>query len=619
MLRRGRFMRILIFIEHKYLLDYFLHIGHYLVKQNFNVTIGSPFKIVDKFINSKLMNRQDLKNITDHDVLWLNTDSIDCVENKITVIFTMHAAGYELNRFIPSTRILKRADYLFVARANFQNIPSDSFANLLPVSYANNFCIVPVGYPKIDKIIDSKATCYSNEKNNVIVALTDLRDNDFDTSDIIISVIDIIFKNTEYGVILRPFPSDMTTDIIQNIIIKYEKNSKFKISTGSYVNDFYKSNFMVMVGRQTATTAYTYSYSMDSGVIFINNENKNTIYNECDIGIALRTDFTPGIFLRAMVQIESDEIKSKISLSRKIKLQYYNESLKRISNVFKAIKSNKNIDNSFVFERKCEKFNLEKAQERLFYLCESLEQSSYIVLDYFREWEKSESRVSEVFVENFIQYFEMYNKRAKKDYFYLFKGYFLLYVFNKLYDKVDNDLLKRKLLEISKEEFAKLKNPSKDCCLNMFEVTIKSGGFIDLESENKFSEAMLYLQLSIYYENRNSDMSFEYAERYIKNIFPYDMDLFFKNLRESYVIYGNGDILKILVKYIKHTNNPLPEFLFNKEPSLDYLEGVPFLRMSKSIPLTNIFIISKKSYHLIKEEILLHDPDATFLNEKYNF
>lgn len=134
--------------------------------------------------------------------------------------------------------------------------------------------LINTGYLKLDLIY--KRVFRKNKKitKKILIAPVYSKANKkFTLSDKLDEIIDLILKGSNYEIIYRPHPLDLTAQgsvkLLGKIITKYKNNRRFILDTNSdYTKSFINSDVML---TDLSTIAYTYSFSSLKPVLFFNN------------------------------------------------------------------------------------------------------------------------------------------------------------------------------------------------------------------------------------------------------------------------------------------------------------------------------------------------------------
>ena len=134
--------------------------------------------------------------------------------------------------------------------------------------------LINTGYLKLDLIY--KRVFRKNKKitKKILIAPVYSKANKkFTLSDKLDEIIGLILKGSNYEIIYRPHPLDLTAQgsvkLLEKIITKYKNNRRFILDTNSdYTKSFINSDVML---TDLSTIAYTYSFSSLKPVLFFNN------------------------------------------------------------------------------------------------------------------------------------------------------------------------------------------------------------------------------------------------------------------------------------------------------------------------------------------------------------
>ena len=233
---------------------------------------------------------------------------------------------------------LKNYDYIFVASKEAVIGTKKMFEKsfLLPPK------IYETGYYKLDFFLQNKKKI--QRKNYILIAPTGI--NGFSKLTMVKDlkiIIEKIFLETKYNIILRPHPRDRNNDIYNKIRVKYSNNDKFEFDTSpNYYQVYSKSKLMI---TDISGTAYTYAFLTLSPVIFYsisdkilkkyNYSNLNFFKNRNKIGVIINSH------KKLVKNISLIEKKysyfSKSSLNLRKKLKYLNKSKYIIKEIIKKI------------------------------------------------------------------------------------------------------------------------------------------------------------------------------------------------------------------------------------------------------------------------------------------
>lgn len=370
---------LLIYFNNSYLEDYFIEIYKTLYSVfGDRIYLSASYEIKSYDIKYEILNPQELIHKKNY-LIWTTAELLKFANKNSKLITSYHHAGYGENIFVVNTNVLRYADYLICSLYSPPKEYYQNYENLLFEQKCTPLKIIPIGYPKLDKCIDY---CQKGEKDAIIVALTDIIDNDFKLDDLLMNLLNLLIIQTKKNIIFRPFPDNINHPIIKNICEYFSYNDRFILSEGSYLEHFKKSDLMIFIGRENATTAYTFAYSTLKGVIFINPMISED-YFEIDIGIVVKDLNNLDKFI---LKIKNKELEEKIKNSRQNNVINISNSLQCL------VKNIKNIFDEEVFEynlsRKSWKFDIIESIKKLHQMtinsrnASNVDLNSYILYDY---------------------------------------------------------------------------------------------------------------------------------------------------------------------------------------------------------------------------------------------
>ena len=234
---------------------------------------------------------------------------------------------------------LKNYDYIFVASKEAKI----GTQNMLKKNFVSTPKIYETGYYKLDYFLRNKEHI-KNKKNYILIAPTGI--NGFSKLTMVkdlIKIIEKIFLETKYNIILRPHPRDRENAIYDKIKKRFNNNSKFEFDTSpNYYQVYVKSKIMM---TDISGTAYTYAFLTLSPVIFysisektikrFNYSNLNFFKNRNKIGIIINSYNKLGNKISFIEKKYSYFSKSSLKLRKKLK--YLNKSKYIIKEIVKKI------------------------------------------------------------------------------------------------------------------------------------------------------------------------------------------------------------------------------------------------------------------------------------------
>jgi hypothetical protein len=278
--------KLFLYFEQGYLTDYFVSVAVALNKKFVNkIVLGSAIELTKLQVETVKINKLELATLP-YSYVWTTVDLLPFVSISAFKICTVHHAGYGENLFIPNFKILALADVFLCCTFSPEiQFHEGVFSNLVEVKDKRQFSIVPIGYPKFDHCWHH---CQAQKvKTSIMVALTDINDIHYDALKQLRICFQLLLENTEDTIIFRPFPRDLNLPKVKKLISEFSASHKFLVSEGSYIDCFSSSKLMIFLGRKDATTAYTYAYSTETPVLFIEPSISKKI-QERDIGYSIQ-------------------------------------------------------------------------------------------------------------------------------------------------------------------------------------------------------------------------------------------------------------------------------------------------------------------------------------------
>ena len=132
--------------------------------------------------------------------------------------------------------------------------------------------IYETGYPKLDYLRKKKIKKKLSEKM-IVIAPSDYRHiPKLSIYNEIEMIIDLILSKTSFKVYFRPYPGNLGSKKVLNLVNKYKKNNKFILDdSNDYFKVYAKSNYLL---TDISGTAVTYSFFTNRKVIFYSRDEK---------------------------------------------------------------------------------------------------------------------------------------------------------------------------------------------------------------------------------------------------------------------------------------------------------------------------------------------------------
>ena len=232
----------------------------------------------------------------------------------------------------------EKIDYIFSSSEILNNFFKKRFQKYELKKKPN---LINTGYLKLDLIY--KRVFRKNKKiiEKILIAPVYSKANKkFTLSDKLDEIIDLILKGSNYEVIYRPHPLDLTSQgsvkLLEKITTKYKNNRRFILDTNSdYTKSFINSDVML---TDLSTIAYTYSFSSLKPVLFFNKNflglSKQQFFNSYffkDRKIIGKVIKNPKDIVRYMnkLNLKLTIYKKKIFKLRKKRIKYFGISENR--------------------------------------------------------------------------------------------------------------------------------------------------------------------------------------------------------------------------------------------------------------------------------------------------
>ena len=252
-------------------------ISDYYINPLFNSKYRKNHKL---YILENLTNFRFAKNIIQERHLKLLIGVDIFFNNYLCNTFPKHHQKIYIHHDIYDTPITNRKvyrelkdrlikyDYILLPSIKSKSIFDDLGINF----YLNNIKFEYIGYFKLD--LFKKIKKIRKKTNKIVIAPTNfLSFPSMSLYQNIYKIINIILKNSNFDVILRPHPSNFESSKIKSIIKRYKNNKRFFLDKSkNYFNIYNNSDFLI---SDLSGTAYTYSIMTRKPVIFYSNYERN--------------------------------------------------------------------------------------------------------------------------------------------------------------------------------------------------------------------------------------------------------------------------------------------------------------------------------------------------------
>ncbi|WP_419771195.1 MAG: hypothetical protein ACNI3C_05215 [Candidatus Marinarcus sp.] len=176
------------------------------------------------------------------------------------------------------------ADYICLpTQTQFKYVKNLMIENLDKIN--KQLCLIPLGYPKLEKLEKDLVSSYNNEKNAICYAPTLLTHNDEFLATLSlkngIEIIDFLLNNFEYNVIFRPHPLIIQSEVngkqyVLDILKTFGNNPRFIYDDSSYYAETF-SKTLVMIS-DFSSTMQTFAFATLQPFIALSNSNFDKLY-----------------------------------------------------------------------------------------------------------------------------------------------------------------------------------------------------------------------------------------------------------------------------------------------------------------------------------------------------
>ena len=236
-------------------------------------------------------------------------------------------------------RLLKY-DLIFVASKKSQLKVLEMFKKY---DFNNIPKIIETGYVKLDYILKNFKSEIDTQKDAILIAPTEFEGfPELSMKNKIKNIIEILLKNTNKKIILRPHPRNRKHKTFVQIKDEYFDNDKFIFDDSeNYIKTYIRSDLMI---TDMSGTAYTFAFISLCPIIFFsisedhlkqNNYNSHSFYKNREIvgkTILKENDLINTIDYLMLNKIE---FKNKIKNLRS-EMKYCNKSTERLIDIFKS-------------------------------------------------------------------------------------------------------------------------------------------------------------------------------------------------------------------------------------------------------------------------------------------
>ncbi|MCF2948118.1 hypothetical protein L0668_08375 [Paraglaciecola aquimarina] len=603
--------KLLLYFEQAYLQDYFITVANHLHQEFPNlVSLGSPKELPEFPYKTILITKEKLHSCQ-HDYVWTTADLLDYVNNQAFKLATFHHAGYGESVFIPNSNTLRQADLIMCA--TYQptvKVKADAFQNLIQIDNSKKLLIGAIGYPKFDRCWHA---CKQQQiKDTIIVCLTDVDDihyHVFEQLDICLST---LLQQTKDNIVLRPFPRDLNKTSFKELINKFSSNERFRVSQGSYISTFATSKYMVFFGRKDATTAYTYAYSTEKPVLFIEPHISARI-NKRDIGYSIQNSSFLTLGIEA---INQDPATNRILNSRQSSIDFVGHSLDRIKQVigyycFSQTSMNKDV---YEYTLNPNTFNLPKALNSLLELVDHVANTakqhgnSYIITDYLNYYlKKLPKSLLHGKEERLILFVIRAEDHIQPSSFFSVTSLMLLTAEKNAVVIPAKQV--SELTRITKKKYNEIDSPSELFRRKALDLLVQLG---EREVSQKIAKELMtsidnrvFISLINWTRKFNSDYTTEIVLNYLAICKYWQLDLLTEIVsKQSYSFFGDGDSTRNLITYIQFHNLPLPDKIYTSTPKNDFLDQIQISDIKEFQNEESILIVSPTAYDVIHNRLL---------------
>jgi len=235
---------------------------------------------------------------------------------------------------------LIKYDFIFVASEKSQLKVSEMFKKY---DFKNIPKIVDTGYLKLDYILKNFRAEIDNKKDAILIAPTEFEGfPELSIINKIKKIIEILLKDTNRKIILRPHPRNRKLEIFTQIKNEYLGNDRFIFDDSeNYVKTYTRSDLMI---TDMSGTAYTFAFISLCPVIFFsvseehlkqNNYNSYSFYKNREV--IGKIIFDENELINTVDYLIPNKVKFKNNITNlRSEMKYCNKSTERLIDIFKS-------------------------------------------------------------------------------------------------------------------------------------------------------------------------------------------------------------------------------------------------------------------------------------------